>query len=121
MLKAGATIVAVIAALALMGPFLASVDPATQQLDLRLTGPSLDHPFGLDELGRDILARVLVGARVSLLVGFVVVLIAGGVGTVLGAVAGYFGGVVADIISRIVDMLLAFPGLLLAISIVAVL
>jgi peptide/nickel transport system permease protein len=81
----------------------------------------LIHPFGLDELGRDILARVLAGARISFLVGLTVVVISASVGTLLGAIAGYFGGVVDDCISRLTDVLLAFPGLLLAIALVAVL
>jgi len=81
----------------------------------------LTHPFGLDELGRDILARVLAGARISFLVGLSVVTISAVVGTILGALAGYLGGVFDDVVSRIVDTLLAFPGLLLAIALVAVL
>ena len=88
---------------------------------MRLVGPTLAHPFGLDELGRDVLARVLAGARVSFLVGLVVVSVSALVGTLLGAVAGYFGGWIDDVISRVVDMLMAFPGLLLAIALVAVL
>ena len=86
-----------------------------------LAGPSTTHPFGLDELGRDILARVLAGARISFLVGLTVVSVSASVGTLLGAVAGYFGGVADDVISRVIDVLLAFPGLLLAIALVAVL
>ena len=121
MLKLGSTVVLVAALAALVGPAAASSDPAAQQLALRLVGPTWAHPFGLDELGRDILARVLAGARISLLVGVTVVSVSAAVGTVLGAVAGYFGGLADDIISRIVDVLLAFPGLLLAIALVAVL
>jgi peptide/nickel transport system permease protein len=96
-------------------------DPSAQQLALRLAGPSATHMFGLDELGRDILARVLAGARISFLVGLTVVSVSASLGTVLGAVAGYFGGVADDVISRVIDVLLAFPGLLLAIALVAVL
>src|SRR5258708_4143722 len=81
----------------------------------------MSHPFGLDELGRDILARVLAGARISFLVGLSVVTVSAIVGTLFGAVAGYFGGTLDDLISRVIDTLLAFPGLLLAIAIVAVL
>ena len=88
---------------------------------MRLAGPTMAHPFGLDELGRDILARVLAGARISFLVGFVVVGVSASVGTALGAVAGYFGGAIDDVVSRLIDVLLAFPGLLLAIALVAVL
>ncbi len=121
LLKLGAAIVIVIALLAIAGPALAPADPAAQDLPLRLVGPTLAHPFGLDELGRDVLARVLVGARISFLVGLVVVSVSALVGTALGAISGYFGGWMDDVISRVVDTLMAFPGLLLAIALVAVL
>ncbi len=121
LVKVGAAIVIVGALAALVGPALTPFDPARQELAMRLTGPSRTHPFGLDELGRDILARVLSGARISFLVGLTVVTISAAFGTVLGALAGYFGGVLDDVISRVVDVLLAFPGLLLAIALVAVL
>jgi peptide/nickel transport system permease protein len=117
----GAGIVSMMALAAIAGPLLTPFDPSAQDLPLRLAGPTLSHPFGLDELGRDILARVLAGARISFFVGITVVSVSAVVGTLLGAVAGYFGGVVDDVISRVTDMLLAFPGLLLAIAIVAVL
>ena len=83
--------------------------------------PSLAHPFGTDELGRDILARVVHGTRVSLSIGFTSTLLASLIGGTIGAVSGYFGKRVDMIISRIMDMLLAIPGTLLAIAIVAVL
>src|SRR5713101_7064576 len=121
MLRVGAAIVLAGAAAAAFGPLLTPFDPAAQQLALRLAGPSLAHPLGLDELGRDILARVMAGARISFLVGIVVVGVSASVGTLLGAVAGYFGGLTDDVISRAIDILLAFPGLLLAIALVAVL
>jgi peptide/nickel transport system permease protein len=121
MLKVGAAIVIVAALAALVGPALTPFDPSAQELSLRLAGPTGTHPFGLDELGRDILARVLAGARISFFVGLVVVSISAVLGTVLGSIAGYFGGLLDDAISRLIDMLLAFPGLLLAIAIVAVL
>src|SRR5438094_4692430 len=121
MLKIGIAIVVVAAVAALAGPFLSPFDPAAQVLALRLAAPSGMHPFGLDELGRDILARVLAGARISFLVGLTVVSVSALVGTLLGGVAGYFGGVLDDVISRVIDTLLAFPGLLLAIALVAVL
>src|SRR6187399_1244703 len=121
MLKVGALIVGVTLLAALVGPAITPFDPASQQLALRLAAPSLAHPFGLDELGRDIFARVLAGARISFLVGLTVVSVSASVGTLLGALAGYFGGVLDDLISRVIDTLLAFPGLLLAIAVVAVL
>jgi peptide/nickel transport system permease protein len=120
-LKAGLAIVAIAALAAAVGPALAPVDPSAQQLALRLAGPSAAHPFGLDELGRDILARVLAGARISFLVGLVVVFVSASIGTLLGAVAGYFGGALDEVISRVIDTLLAFPGMLLSIALVAVL
>jgi peptide/nickel transport system permease protein len=121
LLVAGAIIVIVTAVAAVIGPWLAPFDPAAQELPLRLAGPTLAHPFGLDELGRDILARVLAGARISFAVGLAVVSVSASVGTLLGATAGYFGGITDDLISRVIDILLAFPGLLLAIALVAVL
>src|SRR5262245_20263151 len=120
-LRIGLWIVLVTALAALAGPELPPFDPSSQDLALRLAGPSLEHPFGLDELGRDILARVLAGARISLIVGLTVVSVSAALGTLLGALAGYFGGLLDDVISRVVDTLLAFPGLLLAIALVAVL
>ncbi len=121
MAKAGAAIVLITVLAAVAGPWLVPFDPATQELALRLQGPSGQHWFGLDELGRDIFARVLSGARISLLVGLVVVGVSASIGTLMGSVAGYFGGRIDEAISRLIDILLAFPGLLLAIAMVAVL
>jgi peptide/nickel transport system permease protein len=121
MTRLGAAIVLVVVVAAIAGPFVAPFDPSTQEMALRLEGPSVLHWFGLDELGRDIFTRILYGARISLLVGIVVVSVSATVGIALGAIAGYFGGRVDEAISRIIDILLAFPGLLLAIALVAVL
>ena len=121
MTRLGAAIVLLVVVAALFGPGLAPFDPSAQQLALRLEGPTGLHWFGLDELGRDIFTRVLYGARISLLVGTVVVGVSSTVGIALGAVAGYFGGRIDEAISRVIDILLAFPGLLLAIALVAVL
>jgi peptide/nickel transport system permease protein len=121
MLRLGGLIVVTAFLAATLGPLLSPYDPSAQELALRLAGPSWSHPFGLDELGRDILARVLSGARISLAVGVTVVMVSALVGTALGAVAGYTGGWVDDLISRVMDVLLAFPGILLAIALVAVL
>src|SRR5688572_25525991 len=121
MARLGAAIVIITVIAAVFGPWLAPYDPSAQELALRLEGPTGLHWFGLDELGRDILARVLSGARISLLVGIVVVGVSSTIGILLGSIAGYFGGRVDEIISRVIDILLAFPGLLLAIALVAVL
>jgi len=119
--RVGALIVIGAVLAALLGPAVAPFDAASQELALRLAGPSLQHWFGLDELGRDILSRVLAGARISLLVGLVVVSISASIGVTVGAIAGYFGGHVDEFLSRVIDILMAFPGLLLAIAMVAVL
>ena len=121
MTRVGAAIVLVVVVAAVFGPTVAPFDPAAQELALRLEGPTGLHWFGLDELGRDIFTRVLYGARISLLVGIVVVGVSATAGIAMGAIAGYFGGRVDEAISRILDVLLAFPGLLLAIALVAVL
>jgi peptide/nickel transport system permease protein len=121
MRNAGAVIVSFAVVAAVVGPWLIPFDPSTQELALRLEGPGRLHWLGLDELGRDILARVLLGARVSLLVGLVVVSLSASIGAGLGAIAGYCRGAIDEVISRLMDILLAFPGLLLAIAVVAVL
>jgi peptide/nickel transport system permease protein len=121
MRNAGAVIVSFAVVAAVVGPWLIPFDPSTQELALRLEGPGRLHWLGLDELGRDILARVLLGARVSLLVGLVVVSLSASIGAGLGAIAGYYRGAIDEVISRLMDILLAFPGLLLAIAVVAVL
>ena len=121
MTKLGAAIVLLAVLAAVLGPWLVPFDPAAQELALRLEGPTGLHWFGLDELGRDIFARVLSGARISLLVGIVVVGVSSSIGILLGSLAGYLGGRIDEVISRVIDILLAFPGLLLAIALVAVL
>jgi len=113
------TVVLVIAAIA--APLLAPYDPNMQDTMRRLEAPSNEHPLGLDDLGRDVLSRIFFGARVSLRVGFSVVLLASLIGVTLGAIAGYFGGIVDVIVMRLCDILLSFPGILLAIALVAVL
>ena len=121
MIKVGLFIVLLATAAAVVGPSLTPYDPAAQTLAERLEPPSRTHPFGLDELGRDILSRLVSGARISLLVGLAVVTVSSLIGMALGSAAGYFGGLVDDVISRAIDILMAFPGILLAIALVAVL
>lgn len=107
--------------LAVFAPLLAPYGINDQNLSLRLQSPSKDHLFGTDDFGRDILSRVIYGARISLWVGFFSVLGSVVVGSLLGIVAGYYGRWVDGIISRLFDIMLAFPSILLAIGIVAVL
>ena len=105
----------------LLAPIVDPYDPSTDSnLAMSRKAPSLQHPFGTDRLGRDILRRVIHGTRVSLMIGFVVVFASGTVGTLLGLLAGYFGNVLDTTIMRLMDVLLAFPAILLAIAIVAV-
>src|ERR1700742_1512520 len=117
----GLLLTIVLIVIALAAPLLAPFDPSAQDTSRRLEPPSREHLLGLDDLGRDVLSRILWGARVSLRVGFSVVILASVVGITLGAIAGYFGGAADTAIMRICDILLAFPGILLAIALVAVL
>jgi peptide/nickel transport system permease protein len=123
---AGVGLVAALLFMALAAPMLAPYDPTAQELRARLKPPawsekgSANHLLGTDHLGRDVLSRVIHGSRVSLLVGAAVVLLAGTFGTVLGMVAGYSGGRTDTVIMRWIDTQIAFPGLLLALIILAV-
>ncbi|GAB4334954.1 MAG: ABC transporter permease [Calditrichia bacterium] len=117
----GAAIVLIAILAAVLAPLIAPYDPLQQNLPEALQGPSAGHWFGQDDLGRDILSRIIYGTRISLLVGFVTVSISAVSGTIIGAVSGYFGGWVDEIIMRITDIMLAFPGILLAIGIMAIL
>jgi peptide/nickel transport system permease protein len=122
---AGFVIVSVIIIVAIFAPLLAPHDPRAQNLSLLkegcCPGPSADYPFGVDELGRDELSRVIYGARFSLLIGVVSVTVGFVVGSLLGAISGFFGGVVDSVIMRITDIWLTIPGFLMAIGIVALL
>jgi peptide/nickel transport system permease protein len=116
----GLIIVVFLVLIALLAPWLVMYDPAAQELSARLAGPSWDHPFGTDELGRDILSRVMMGTRVSMRVGATVVLLSGFVGVLIGGAAGFIGGRFDTVITVVViNSLLAFPGILLAIALVA--
>ncbi len=117
--RIAATIVIGLAVL-LLSPSLVPVDPFTQRLDEDLRGPSWPHPCGQDKLGRDVLARLLVGARVSLGIGLVVVATSASGGLLLGGLAGSLGGRADRVIMGVIDVLLAFPGILLALAVVAI-
>lgn len=123
----GMIVVLMMLALAATAPFLTVHDPTQIDIVKRLNPPGwqdengLVHLLGTDTLGRDVWARLIFGARISLLVGISAVLIAGSLGVLLGLVAGYFGGALDDVIMRVADTQLAFPFILLAISIIAVL
>jgi peptide/nickel transport system permease protein len=119
--RAAASALLGLAVVAAAAPWIAPYDPARQELAATLAPPGPEHVLGQDKLGRDILSRVVHGARVSLAVGLAAVVTSLAVGVVIGAIAGYAGGWLDDLLMRIVDVLLAFPGLLLAIAFTAVL
>ena len=116
----GFVIIATLTLVALFAPLILPYDPSVQDLATRLETPTWDHPFGNDELGRDILSRVLLGTRVSMRVGATVVLLSGILGVLIGGFAGYVGGQTDLFVTVIVvNSLMAFPGILLAIALVA--
>ena len=117
----GAILLAALGLSALLTPYLAPHDPTEQErvVETRFEPPSAEHPLGTDRFGRDVLSRVLYGARVSLGIGTVAVLIAVTLGTAVGAAAGYAGGWVDGAAMRVVDLLLSFPRLVLLITVVA--
>ena len=106
---------------AVFAPWLAPYDPNAQNLKEGLKGPDLNHPLGTDKMGRDILSRLIYGARISLYVGFATTLTCLIVGTLLGAFCGYIGGAIDSGLCRVIDILLAFPGILLALALMAIL
>ncbi len=116
---AGALIIALMLLMALSADFLAPFDPLRINLSQRLAPPDSQHLLGTDELGRDLLSRIMHGARISLRVGLLVVVLAGGGGSLLGAVAGYLGGRVDNLIMRCMDVILSFPALVLAMALAA--
>ncbi|WP_367354251.1 nickel transporter permease [Agrobacterium pusense] len=117
----GLTIIVLFIALSLLAPLLAPYDPATQNLGNRLAFPSAEHWFGTDELGRDILSRILYGGRVTLGMVIAVVVLVAPIGLAIGCIAGYFGGIVDTVLMRVTDVFLAFPRLILALAFVTAL
>ncbi|NCC26336.1 MAG: ABC transporter permease, partial [Deltaproteobacteria bacterium] len=115
----GATIVGFMALAAILAPALAPADPTELDVTSILRPPGADHLLGTDALGRDVLSRLLFGARVSLWVGFVAVGISAAIGLVLGLVAGYTGGWVDEVIMRLVDIMLCFPSFFLILAVIA--
>lgn len=116
----GLFLVGFLTALAVLAPVVAPSDPIAQDLDARLLPPSRQHWLGTDDLGRDLLSRIIYGGRVSLTVGIVSVSIALVAGTVLGLIAGFYAGWLDSVTMRTMDIMLAFPATLLAIFIVGI-
>jgi peptide/nickel transport system permease protein len=117
----GCIIVAAFVGVAIIGPVLYPYGPYEGSLEDRMKPPCLSHPLGTDEIGRDVLSRIITGAGISLEIMLASVLIALFIGTFLGALGGYYGGVVDNIVTGLMDIMLAFPSIFLAIAIVAIL
>ncbi|MEM9489375.1 MAG: ABC transporter permease [Myxococcota bacterium] len=114
----GAMILAFLVA-GLFGPLLAPGSPTAVDLDSTFLPPSIDHWLGTDQNGRDVLSQMLYGARIALKISFIVVFLSTVIGVAIGVISGYYGGVVDEVIMRVVDTLMAFPGILLNIAVVA--
>jgi peptide/nickel transport system permease protein len=113
----GLIVIVLMLVMAVCAPILTAEDPIKLQLGSRLRAPSAAHWLGTDDLGRDIMARVIYGSRTSLWIGLVVVLVAGSLGFTLGATTGYLRGLFDDVVMRLIDIVLAFPPLILAMAI----
>lgn len=118
---AGLTVVTLLFAVSLLAPVIAPYDPNAIDLKNILMPPGSSHLLGTDQLGRDILSRMIWGARISLKVGFVAVGIATLIGTSLGTISGYYGGIIDTLIMRVVDLMLCFPSFFLILTVIAVL
>lgn len=115
----GFIIVGLVVLVGLLAPVLAPYDPNLMDIPARLQGPSSAHPFGTDEMGRDILSRVMYGARISIAVGVIIVAVSAAIGVVLGSLSGYFGGRIDQAVMAVTDMILAFPSMVLALALTA--
>jgi peptide/nickel transport system permease protein len=120
-LAAGLGLFTLFVLLALAAPLVAPFDPIAQNAEVRLQAPSLLHPFGTDNFGRDILSRVIWGTRIDLQIAIIGVVFPFLLGTTIGTVAGFFGGIVDTLFMRLVDIILAFPFLVLMLAIIAIL
>jgi peptide/nickel transport system permease protein len=120
-LAAGMAVLGLFLVLAVFAPFIAPYDPIFQDAAARLHAPSPAHPLGTDNFGRDILSRVIWGARIDLQIAVIGVVFPFIIGTTLGTIAGFFGGIVDVIFMRVIDVVLAFPFLVLMLSIIAIL
>jgi len=117
----GAAILGIILAMAIFAPLVSPYDPLSQNVAQRLDPPSAEHLMGTDSYGRDVLSRIIYGARISLTVSFVAIVIAAVIGCLIGLVSGYVGGLVDQIVMGLMDVLLSFPTLLLGLMVAAML
>lgn len=111
----------IIVLIAIFAPWLAPGDAFTSNINQALQAPSSQHWFGTDKLGRDVLSRIIYGTQLSLFMGVSIVVIMVSIGTIIGAIAGYFGGKVEMVLMRLADIMLSFPGIVLAIAIAGIL
>jgi len=118
---AGGALVLLVFVLSIFAPLVAPYNPSAIDIKSILIGPSCSHPLGTDDLGRDVLSRMLWGGRISLEVGFVAVGLATLIGVILGALAGFYGGVVDSVIMRAVDIMLSIPTIFLVLAVIAIL
>ncbi len=118
-LSFGLGIVLLLVSLSLLAPWISPYDPTEVHVDRVLWPPCKEHPFGTDELGRDVLSRLIWGGRISLAVGLIAVGIATVIGLLLGALAGYYGGWIDEVIMRLVDIMLCFPTFFLILAVIA--
>ncbi|MPZ99121.1 MAG: ABC transporter permease subunit [Dehalococcoidia bacterium] len=116
----GLAIVVVLVVAAIGAPWMAPADPNALASGAKLEGPSLSHPFGTDNLGRDVFSRVVFGARISMTIGLVAVITSTVISVAIGVLSGFFGGVVDLLFQRLIDALIAFPGLVLILAMVAI-
>ena len=117
--KFGFTVILLLVITALFAPWIAPYNPYTQDMDNILAGPSAEHLLGTDSVGRDTLSRIIYGSRTSFMVGFLALTLAAGCGMALGLIAGYFGGATFSVIMRLIDTLMSFPMILIALTIAA--
>ena len=116
----GLAVVLAFALAALLAPWLTPYEPNTIDLEAMLQAPAVQHPLGTDELGRDLLTRIIYGGRVSLAVGFLAVLLSATIGTTIGALAGYYGGQVDNVLMRFVDFAISLPSLFVLIILASI-
>ncbi|MEW6162200.1 MAG: oligopeptide ABC transporter permease [Nitrospirota bacterium] len=117
----GAVTVLLLLIISILAPFIAPYDPTATDVRHTLSPPSKKHPLGTDELGRDLLSRIIWGSRVSLKVGFVAVGIAIMTGVIIGSISGFYGGVIDAVLMRFVDIMLAFPTFFLILAVISIL
>jgi peptide/nickel transport system permease protein len=117
----GAGIILLLITISILAPFIAPYNPTAIDVHNVLSPPSNQHPLGTDELGRDLLSRIIWGSRVSLKVGFVAVGIAILIGIIIGALAGFYGGLIEAVLMRFVDIMLAFPTFFLILAVISIL